>query len=82
MANTSMYHNKGEQDQFAMSGSINQKPNTGVNGTQNHITSAAVMEKPEQCPFTTCTATILPGQHAQEHYRTFHQLPTIQGSIP
>ena len=82
MANTPMYHNKGEQDQFAMSGTINQKPNTGVNGTQNHMTSAAVMEKPEQCPFTTCNATIIPGQHAQEHYRTFHQLPTIQGSIP
>ena len=83
MANTSMYQNKGEQDQFVMGGFNNQKANTkGVDNNPNHLTSAAIMEKPESCPFSTCTAMILPGQYAQEHFKTFHQMPTIQGPVP
>ena len=82
VANTPLYHNTGEQNQFLMNGFNNQKPNNkNGDNTPGHLTSAATMEKPESCPFSTCTARILPGQYAQEHFKTFHQLPT-QGPAP
>ena len=70
VANTPMFHNNGEQNQFY------QKP-TGGDNTMKHLTSAATTEKPESCPFPTCTARILPGPYAQEHFKTYHQLQGI-----
>ena len=72
VANTPMFHNNGEQNQFY------QKP-TGGDNTMKHLTSATTTEKPESCPFPTCTARILPGPYAQEHFKTYHQL---QGIVP